>query len=1309
MRNLSSIFILLTLAVAMLVFAPLDSYAGIRYVYVIVKPPKAYKHLASQKVQTHFPSGTYTVSEHDLVLAARGVPMVWERSYRSNVMGTTMVGGQTQWGYTEPGDGPMGYGWINGWLVRISGNAYINGHGKVIYFQKDSNGNFITNMDEGLSLKKTATGYELTEVGRYTYTFDATGKLQTVRDKRGNSAGLGYDAGGKLATITDATGRQAFTLSYNADGRLSSVTDLTGRTITYDYDNFGNLAGVRRNGAVTSSYTYNASHGVISKSNALGETWSIDYYPKLQDKGVVKRILDPIGTERLRQGLATTGHETSFIYDFDGKVFYTTDYNGSVFVKMVNNNGQVVSVEEIKNGTRIPVSKISYNGRTVTTTDAQGNQTSVQNDEWGNTIKQVDGEGADKRSSYTTDNKLLSATDQLGIVTKNDYDTSGNLIKTTWAVGKQEESSTTYGYDSHGLILSETTGGATKSATYNDQGLPATITDPEGNSVGYDYNGTGSVTSYTDQMGNKTLYSYDANNNLLSKTDPMGNITKYGYNAANRLTSLTDPLGHITRYETDFKGRISALIDPLGNRTEYAYDGNGNKTKITRGDSVITMTYDSANRMTGITDPEGNTTYYSYAPSGCASCGATTDSVKSISDPLGNTITYDYDKAMRVTGINDPMSNITKLQRDAAGQITTRIDANSNVTKYQNDAIKRPVQQTDANGNTIQFSYDNRGNLASLTDQSGNTTTFAYDLANRLTKETRPMGQATEYTYYPNGLLKTAKDAKNQITSYAYDQNSRLTEIIYADGSKDSFGYDTVGNLTSYASPGVSGTVQYDDLNRKTQETVNYGAFTKTYSYSYDAKGNKQSYTSPEGTQYSYGYNKNGQLKTITYNSQTIGFDYQAYRLTKTTYPNGTTTTYQYNANSWLTNRSAQKDATTIGSGSYSFDKVGSIIQQNSINYGYDQIYQLVSANSEAFSYDRSGNRTNSGYSHNANNELLSADTATYAYDANGNMITKTENGNTTTYGYNARNRLSGVTLPDGTQISFGYDPFGRRIRKQTPTATTYYLYANEGLIGEYTETGATKKAYGWQPNSTWGTNPLFQVDNGSYCYYHNDHLGTPRKLTDSSGTTVWQAEYGAFGKAQVDPASTITNDLRFSGQYFDEETSFHYNWNRYYNPTTGRYISKDPIGFAGGDVNLYGYAQNNPVIWIDPWGLNTAVGALTGFAIGGPPGAVAGAIIGTVVGVGAGWWIINNSGKDAGNDPKTPGVPTTDDGFKAPKGWGGQTVPNPNGPGRGYPDKGGRVWCPTGPGSGAHGGPHWDVQTPGGGYENVYPGGKRR
>jgi RHS repeat-associated protein len=105
------------------------------------------------------------------------------------------------------------------------------------------------------------------------------------------------------------------------------------------------------------------------------------------------------------------------------------------------------------------------------------------------------------------------------------------------------------------------------------------------------------------------------------------------------------------------------------------------------------------------------------------------------------------------------------------------------------------------------------------------------------------------------------------------------------------------------------------------------------------------------------------------------------------------------------------------------------------------------------------------------------------------------------------------------------------------------------------------------------------------FYFYHNDHLGTPQKLTAVNGAVGWSAKYSSFGEADVDASSSITNNLRFAGQYYDTESGLHYNYNRFYDPTTGRYMSIDPIGFNGG-INMYSYANINPINLIDPLGL---------------------------------------------------------------------------------------------------------------------------
>ncbi len=146
-------------------------------------------------------------------------------------------------------------------------------------------------------------------------------------------------------------------------------------------------------------------------------------------------------------------------------------------------------------------------------------------------------------------------------------------------------------------------------------------------------------------------------------------------------------------------------------------------------------------------------------------------------------------------------------------------------------------------------------------------------------------------------------------------------------------------------------------------------------------------------------------------------------------------------------------------------------------------------------------------------------------------------------------------------------------------------MYSDEGLIAELDSSGNITKSYGYRPNSIWTIDPLFMKEGNDYYFYHNDHLGTPQKLMAVNGAVAWSAKYSSFGEAEVDPTSTITNNLRFPGQYYDQETGLHYNWHRYYNPGTGRYLTPDPIVVNVG-VNFYSYTGNKPTILGDCKGL---------------------------------------------------------------------------------------------------------------------------
>jgi len=1159
-------------------------------------------------------SGTYEDSQTDIDIKTNGIPVSFERAYASrwthigappaqmfvqsitfgcggpsnasNVSSKHSCGGVFVHVSNPTFQAPQKFGWTSPWFAKVNDFtnyiAYFDGEGQIVYFNKGIDFSYspakgAEKYTESLGLQaiKTATGFRILDKTGIRKNFDRVRAdswyvLTSIEDTHGKRITFGYDADENLVSVDDATGNRVATLTYT-NGMLSKLTDRDGREVNYKVDDLGRLVEVNGPQGEKSTFVFDQVkqfNRLLRKTDPEGNVTTIDYLP---GQLTVSKVTEPGGGTR------------TFGYDFKGYTFNTTDPRGITTVYKVNTDGKMTSVT--KNG--VVIKKIDYpNDRTEVTTDEVGNTTRIQRNEKYDPIAITDGEGNTTRIEYNGYWKLAKVTDPLGNVATFDYNEKQDLTTVTDPEGKK----TLFEYDPFGNVTKITKGEGEKASVnqyeYDSRGNLTKAIDPLGNITTLGYDVYGHVNKITDANNNTTTITNDSIGRPLTAEDPLGNKKTFSYDKKGNAVTFTNELNRTSRFTYDFKGRVTSATDPLGNATTYTYDGEGNLVEKkslagTANEKTSTFVYDFQNRLQSATDPMGNTTSYDYT-------GATAGPAK-ITNPLGNITRNLYNRTGNLSSVVDPLNNVTNIIRDVKGHPTRITDANGNSTTYVYDVLGRVTSQINAEGGVTRFVYDTSGELETLTGPNNNTTTFKYDLAGRKTKETRPMGQIREFSYYPNGTIKAVKDAKNQITTYTYDAASRVTEISYADGKKDTFQYDAAGNMTSYAKEAVSGSIVYDELNRKIEETVNYGAFTKKYSYTYDASGNKASFISPEGRQYSYTYNKNNYPTQIAFDGKSINLDYQWNRLTKVTLPNGTSNEYQYNANSWLSYITTRNATSTIANSQFTFDNVGNITGRTGdapISYGYDKTYQLTSAGTESFSYDKAGNRTNSGYIHNANNELTKTDAASYTLDANGNTITKTAIGQTTSYTYNSANRLEEVHLPDGRTATYTYDPFGRRIKKQVGNDVTYYLYADEGLIGEYAADGTNKKAYGWMPDSLWGTNPLFQVDNGNYYYYHNDHLGMPQKMTDGTGTVVWSATYTAFGQATVDTSSTITNNLRMPGQYYDEETNLHYNWNRYYDPEIGRYTQVDPANFSGGDANLYRYVGNNAQNRLDPYGL---------------------------------------------------------------------------------------------------------------------------
>jgi RHS repeat-associated protein len=211
-----------------------------------------------------------------------------------------------------------------------------------------------------------------------------------------------------------------------------------------------------------------------------------------------------------------------------------------------------------------------------------------------------------------------------------------------------------------------------------------------------------------------------------------------------------------------------------------------------------------------------------------------------------------------------------------------------------------------------------------------------------------------------------------------------------------------------------------------------------------------------------------------------------------------------------------------------------------------------------------------------------------FSYDGAGNLISDSSGSTTYNYGYNNRGRLATLTVGSSPTASYVYDGLDRLAIGATqfiPLAgITHYVYDQAGhLLAESDGSGNTLTEYVWFDDMPLAL--VANVDTSPSLYFvHTDHLDRPIMMTDANKSIVWQADYNPFGGVYSITGSA-TNNLRFPGQYFLMEDGLHYNWYRHYDPSIGRYIQTDPMGFINGP-SLYTYVRSDPIGSIDPRGL---------------------------------------------------------------------------------------------------------------------------
>ena len=1050
--------------------------------------------------------------------------------------------------------------------------------------------------------------------------FDENGRMLSHGDRNGIIEKLLYEEGedGRVIGLADQNDNQVIWFDY-IDNTIT-VTDADGRWVEYTYAN-DLLSSVKRSidhvagTFVEESYAYDADGRIITVTDANGNEKHISY----DNYGNIASDVNQDGV----------GKFFEFGYDNSKDEYYALIRTsaGLIKEKWFDENGETVRVDI--NGRTIE--KTVIDGRNRIITDENGNVTTKTYDEWNNLIQVVYPDDSIVTYEYEhTYHRCIKATNELGGVTEYEYDSVGNLTRQIEASGTTDERITEYTYDGAGNMLTTTvlgddnTNEATTVMTYDASGNMTTLIDPESFLTQFtSYDSLGNVLTKIDARGKTWAYEYDELGRILTMTDPMGHETSYEYDGNGNNTRKADAEGKVTQYEYDERDNIAKIIDAAGNESFYECDTDNNLIrKVDQEGKETNYEYDNEGRLVKTIDGNGNETTVEYAETtleGCSSCSRGGAYQSDPSEIIYPTFTkrFEYDLRGRKIAEYDVLSDtdeyITQYEYDLTGNLIQQIDKESNATQYEYDALNRIMKTIDALGGETVYTYDDRNNLITLQDANGNVTQFEYDGNNRKIKEIRPMGEATVYEYDGLGNLTAKIDAKNQKTEYVYDDTGRRVKAIYyAAGDHTTpvktvtFTYDNAGNLLSYDDGTTSAQYQYDDLYRKIMERVDYGAFSLGHSYGYYKNGLKKSFTGPDDVTYTYAYDNNNQLAeviiptvgSITYNSYTWN------RPASISLPGGTQKQYTYDplmqVKSIMVTDQGQN---TLMDYKYTYDRMSNIITKNTehgiYSYEYDNTYQLTAADNptlpdEVYTYDPVGNRLASadvagGWDYNANSQLLEYGDTVFEYDANGNTIKKIVGADPLTaqmnnYAFNIEDRL--VIVDDGSvEASYYYDPFGRRLWKDVSGVITYFGYVDEGLIAETDSTGVVTKSYGFQPDSSWTTNPLFVRQGEEYYFYHNDHLGTTLRINSDSGKVVWSVNYDAFGDSIINSSSDLTNNLRFPGQFFDEESRLCYNYQRYYDSETGRYLRIDPLGFDGGDENLYAYVLNNPVKYYDPTG----------------------------------------------------------------------------------------------------------------------------
>ncbi|MDS1115771.1 RHS repeat-associated core domain-containing protein [Gordonia westfalica] len=1015
-------------------------------------------------------------------------------------------------------------------------------------------------------------------------------RIEFIFDGRGRPTAVEHSAGYRIEVQCDgarilgyrltaglgglAVDQQLCSFDYH-QGNLAVSTNAVGATTYFGYDNAARMTWWRDSLGMEYWNRYD-DLGRVTIQSGMNGVWSgrFDYQLRPDGLGSYTTYRDAVGAT------------TVYGIDSDGRVRQEADPVGRITATDYNANRQPLSITS-PGGAR---TLLRYNaaGDVETITAPDGKVTDIAYARPACPERIVEPGGITSRISYDEHGSPISVVDNAGAVTS-------------------------YTYDEHGALTSRTDpDGVVVRYRNNAAGLPVAIADTLGNTTRIAYDGFGRPAEVVDAEGARTVVTYDAMGNRTSVTAPDGGQSRWEYDGEGNCVAHTDPFGAVTRWEYSHYDLPVARIDADGTRSEFTYDATRRLIAVTNPDDLVwTYTYNADGSLASETDFNNATTTYIYDDEG---------RLASRTNAAGQTVSFTYDAAGRL--ISD--RTLDPVNPDLDGE----------ATEYGFDAAGRLESAAGVFGRW-HTSYTVAG-LPQLTGvhdgQSDWIIESAWTGAGRLASVTSPTGVNTRYGYDPRGVLDFLSSAGRSCdisTSPTGRERRRRFEGSAIDST-----WDPVGRLTGRSVLAVS--------ERPSALNLGLGAASA---------GEKRPDRTVAAAEYSY--RSDGILTSSTTTLGSGRTDYRVDvlgRVVAATSPAGNEQ-FSYDATGNIT------DYASTGDSGPSLSEMGGGSDRllPEMGGGGQPPLPEVRAQRATKGAQDGQNSTKGPHRRRYSGTLLVDDGRTsYRYDAAGRAVSMSRRRlsrkpDVWRYVWDAHDHLRSVTTPDGTVWTYTYDHVGRRLSKtnQSTGETTRFHWHGEHLVEQTDMTPDDEQrlratTWTYSPSAyaplaqTTTSEPIVLTDDApdSTDADQQDHdfrlnLGGSAAAVPSSARRWTQSEIDreffaivtdqiAAPAALIDPDSgevagrsvrTLYGETAWSGastpwsypgQYLDTETGLHYNRHRYYHPSTGRYLSSDPLGLAPAP-NPHGYPAN-PSTWADPLGL-APTGACNSSSGPGPSG----------------------------------------------------------------------------------------------------------